>query len=323
MRAAINRQYGPPEVVRIEEVAKPVIGPEHADRVIVKVHSASINPFDYIIRSGYLPVRLLGGKLKPDTTLLGVDVAGTVDAVGPAVTRFKVGDRVFGGCLGSHAEYVRAREGSLTLLPASMSYDQGAALSCAATTALQALRDVAHVQPGQRVLIYGASGGIGHFAVQLAKHFGAHVTAVCSTGNLGWVKALGADEVIDYTQTDFAKTGRRYDLIHDTVGKRTYAGCKRALTPGGLYISEHFFTPFPAQLPQLLWAKLTRDRRFQIHIAKPNTEDLNCFRELIEAGELRPVIEQVYPLEQIAAAHRHIEGRHTKGKVIVQVAPLN
>ncbi len=318
MKAAIYKSYGPPDVLKIEEIEKPSLD-DSPDRVLVKVFAASINPFDVLFRRGYLPTRLSNGLFKPKDRVLGIDVAGVVEAVGANVTRFKPGDRVFGGCFGAHAEYVTPREKGLVPMPANASFVDCSAISCAGMTALQALRKVAQVQPGQKVLIYGASGGIGHFAVQLAKHFGAEVTAVTSTANQDWVKALGADHMIDYTRQDFSQNGQRYDLILDAVGKRTYASCKSSLTPTGVYISEHPLKP-AAQIPQWIFSLLTRDPHFKTHLTEGNTDDIQFLCDLLEQGKLRPMIDRCYPLTQIAAAHQHVEGGHTKGKVVVEVA---
>jgi NADPH:quinone reductase-like Zn-dependent oxidoreductase len=319
VKAAIYETYGPPEVLKIGEVERPSIQ-DAPDRILVKVHYAAVNPLDYLSRKGYWPTRFSNGLLKPKVAdqILGIDVAGTVEAVGTGVTRFKPGDRVFGLCYGSHAEYVRPREKGLSLMPANVTLQAAAAVPCAALTALQALRKVANVQPGQRVLIYGASGGIGHFAVQLAKHFGAEVTAVCSTKNLDWVKALGADHMIDYTQSDFARNGQQYDLILDAVGKRTYSSCKPSLTANGIYITEHPLKP-AAQIPQWIFSMVLRDPRFKTHLTEADVADMELLRDLLEQGRLKPVVEKCYPLDQIVTAHRHVENGHTSGKVVIEV----
>jgi NADPH:quinone reductase-like Zn-dependent oxidoreductase len=219
MKAAIYRSYGPPEVLEITDVVPSL---KNDDRVLIRVHNASVNQFDCLYRKGYLPTRLDNGLKKPKSSILGIDVSGIVEAVGKNVQRFKVGDYVYGSCFGSHAEYVCPPQSGLSHMPKNITFEQAAAVPCAAQTALQALRDVAKIKSGHKVLIYGASGGVGHFAIQLANYYGAEVTAVCSTSNLQWVKDLGAHNVLDYTKEDFTKNGQKYDIVLDAVSKRTF-----------------------------------------------------------------------------------------------------
>ncbi|MDZ5472962.1 NAD(P)-dependent alcohol dehydrogenase [Bacillus sp. 31A1R] len=316
MKAAVYRTYGPPEVMGIKEVEQPSIIEQ--DRVLIRVHSASVNTLDYLYRKGYLPTRVGNGLTKPKNSILGIDVAGTIEAVGENVRKFKVGDHVFGSCFGSHSEYVSPRENFLSHMPKNLTFEEAAAIPCAAQTALQALRDVAKVKEGQKVLIYGASGGVGHFAVQLANYFGAEVTAVCSTSNLGWVKKLGAHDVIDYTKEDFTDNGNKYDIILDAVGKRTFFSCLNSLSEKGVYITEHLFYPkyHPAQL---LIGSLIKRKKAKIHFTEPNDGDLDFLSGLVEEEKLKPVIEKCFPLEQIVEAHRHIESGRTKGKIVIRV----
>jgi NADPH:quinone reductase-like Zn-dependent oxidoreductase len=319
MKAAVYHRYGPPEVLKIEEIDPPVIEEGMDDRVLIKVASASVNPFDVLHRQGYLPTRFENGYWKPKNQVLGIDVAGTVAAVGKGVTRFSPGDRIYGNCLGTHAEFVRAREKTVCRMPENASFEEAAAIPTAALTALQALRDVAKTEEGQKILINGASGGVGHFAVQLAKYFGAEVTAVCSTANLDWVKNLGSDVVIDYTQEDFARAGTQYDIILDASAKRTYFSSRPALAPNGVYITENPLKP-AGQFFQLVLAGAARDRRWRTHLTRPNVEDFEFLRERVEEGVLKPVIEKTFPLEEIVQAHRHLETGHTKGKIVVNLA---
>lgn len=321
MKAAVYKSYGPPEVLEVADVPKPVLEPEgHEDRVLVKVHSASVNPFDVYHRMGFLPVRPSNGWRTPRQQIMGIDVAGTVEAVGRNVTKFNVGDRVFGSCLDSHAEYVRVYENKITRMPGNLTFTEAGAVACAALSALQAIKDVAQVRKGQNVVIIGGSGGIGHFAVQIARHVGAEVTAVCSTSNLEWVKALGAQHVIDYTREDFTKNGKRYDVILDASAARTYLSCKGSLTENGFYMTENPTKP-KYQLLQVLLVSLTKDEKFRSPgLTQSSVENLECIRELLESGIIRPVVERTYTLDQIAQAHRHVQNGHTKGKVVLAVA---
>ncbi|KZE37854.1 hypothetical protein AV656_10045 [Bhargavaea cecembensis] len=315
MKAAIYSTYGSAEAIGIEDVEPPTIN--EPDRVLIRVHSASVNTLDCLYRKGYFPTRKDNGLTRPKNQILGIDVAGTIEAVGEDVRNFKVGDHVFGSCFGSHAEYVAPRENALCHMPKNMTYEEAAAIPCAAQTALQALRDVAQVRPGQKVLIYGASGGVGHFAVQLANYFGAEVTAVCGTSNLDWVKELGAQYVIDYTKEDFTDNGEKYDVILDAVGKRTFFSCLKSLTEEGLYITEHPFHPKYHPF-QLMIGSLIGRKKAKIHFTKPNHGDLDFLRILVEKEKLKPTIEKCYPFEEIIKAHRHMESGRTKGKIVLK-----
>ncbi|WP_108670083.1 NAD(P)-dependent alcohol dehydrogenase [Peribacillus acanthi] len=316
MKAAIFESYGSPEVMEIRDVVKPFIKEE--DRVLIKVVSASINQYDILFRKGYIPTRLENGLIKPKTQILGIDVAGVVEAVGENVQKFKVGDHVFGSCVGSHAEYVCPRQNVLSLMPKNSTFEEAAAIPCAAQTALQALRDVAKVKAGDKVLVYGASGGVGHFAVQLARYYGAEVTAVCSTSNIEWIRDLGAHHVIDYTQEDFAHNGKKYNIILDAVGKRTFFSCFHSLTENGIYITEHPL--YPKYHPiQLMIGSIIGSKKPKIHLAKPNDSDLDLLRVLMEKETLRPVIEKCFTLNEIVEAHRHVESGRTKGKVVLKI----
>ena len=316
MKAAIYKSYGSPEVLEIRDVEKPFIKDE--DRVLIKVVCASVNKYDILYRKGYLPTRIENGLTKPKTQILGIDVAGTVEAVGKNVKKFKIGDHVFGSCVGAHAEYVCPKESVLTIMPNNANFEEAAAIPCAAQTALQALRDVGKVKAGDKVLIYGSSGGVGHFAVQLAVHLGAEVTAVCSTSNIEWVKSLGAHHVIDYTQEDFTSNGKKYDVILDAVGKRTFFSCLRSLTEKGIYITEHPL--YPKYHPiQLMIGFIIGSKKAKTHLALPNDSDLDLLRVLVEKEKLRPVIEKCFPFNEIVNAHRHVDSGRTKGKVVLKI----
>lgn len=319
MKAIVYTEYGSPDVLRFEDVEKPVPG---NDEVLVRVHAASANPADWhLMRAEPFLARLANGLLKPKNTRLGADVAGRVEAIGGNATQFQVGDEVFGEMsldkLGSFAEYVCVSEELLALKPAGMTFEQAAAVPLAAFTALQGLRDKGQIQPGQKVLINGASGGVGTFAVQIAKSFGTEVTGVCSTRNLDLVRSIGADHVVDYTQQDFTRTGRRYDLIFDAVGNRSVSDLKRALSSNGICSVAGF-----TSLSRLFQTVLLGGKKVgMMKTAKANKEDLILIKGLLEEGKVVPVIDRRYPLAETAEAIRYLERGHARGKVVITVAP--
>ena len=320
MKAITYHKYGSPDVLQIEELEKPT--PDE-NQVLVKVHATSINAGDYrVMRADPFFIRLVtGGFLKPKDTRLGGDVAGRVEAVGENVKQFRPGDDVFGCRHGAFAEYVCAREGLLALKPANISFEQAAAVPIGALTALQGLRDTGGIRAGQKVLIQGASGGVGMFAVQLAKSFGAEVTAVCSTRNLDMARSIGADHVIDYTREDFTRNGQQYDLILAANGYHPLSAYKRALSPRGVYVCAG------GTMPQFLQAMFLGSWMSQkggkkmasMGIAKVNQEDLVFLGELLKAGKILPVIDRIYPLSEIAEAMRYVEDVHAQGKVVITV----
>ncbi len=319
MKAIVCTKYGSPDVLQLQEVEKPAPGD---DEVLVKIQAASINAMDWHRMRGkpFLARLITGGFRKPKEPILGADIAGRVEAVGKNVTQFQVGDEVFTSVgNGGFAEYVSARERGLVLKPANVSFEQAAAVPVAALTALQALRDKGQVQPGQKVLINGASGGVGTFAVQLAKAFGAEVTGVCSTRNLEMARAIGADYVIDYTREDFTRNGRQYDLIVDIAASRSVSDYKRALRLNGIYVAAGFSTMSHLIRSQLLGllASRTGDKKFIRFMAKLHRKDLVFLSELLEAGKIVPVIDKCYPLSKVAEAMRYFGVEHARGKVII------
>jgi NADPH:quinone reductase-like Zn-dependent oxidoreductase len=317
MRAIVYKKYGSPDVLQMEEVEKPT---PNENQVLIKVHAASVNAGDYrMMRANPFLIRLMSGLLKPKDTRLGWDLAGRVEAVGENVKQFRPEDEVFGCTQGAFADYVLAREDYLTLKPASKSFEETAALPVAALTALQGLRDAGGIRSGQKVLIQGASGGVGSFAVQLAKLFGAEVTAVCSTRNLGMVRSIGADHVIDYTKEDFTRNEQRYDLIFAANGYHPLSDYKRALCPQGIYIcAGGTMTQFlQAILLGSLMSRKAGKKMGSMGIAKVNQKDLIYLRELLEAGKIVPVIDRRYPLSEIAEAFRYVEDTHAQGKVVI------
>ena len=316
-------KYGSPDVFELEEVQKPA---PKDDEVLVKVHAASANPADWhLLRATPFFARLMVGLLKPKYKILGSDIAGRVEAVGRNVKQFQPGDEVFGDKFacgwGGFAEYVSVAEDRLALKPANISFEEAASVPLAAFTALQGLRDKGQIQPGQKVLVNGASGGVGTFAVQIAKSFGAEVTGVCSTRNLDMVRSIGADQVIDYTQEDFTKNGQRYDLIYCAVGNRSAAHYKRALNPNGICVVAGFTTMAHMVFQVLFlgsWASMTGSKKIgAMGTVKPNKEDLVFIKELLEAGKVVPVIDRRYQLTEVAEAIRYLEEGHAKGKVVI------
>ncbi len=327
MKAIVSPKYGSPDVLQFVDVAQPA---PKDDEVLIKVHAASVNAYDWhCLTADFALVRLMGGGLlKPKNPRPGEDVAGTVEAVGQSVRQFKPGDEVFGdlcecGC-GGFAEYVCARENALVLKPANMTFEQAAAVPMAAVTALHGLRDVGHIQPGQKVLINGASGGVGTFAVQIAKSFGAEVTAVCSTRNLDQARELCADHVIDYTKEDFTRSGQRYDLIFAANGYHPLSAYKRALSPRGTYVVAGGSL---AQIMQAMllgrWMSRTRGRKMAALTSRPNQKDLGFIKGLLEDGKVVPVIDRRYPLSDVAEAFRYFGEGHARGKVVLTMGLSN
>ncbi len=326
MKAIVYTQYGSPDVLQFADVEKPT---PKDNEVLVKIHAASANPADWhTMRATPFLARLVNGFFKPKNHRLGADLAGRVEAVGSAITQFHVGDEVF-GCLslsemGSFAEYVCVREdAALGLKPANLTFEQAAAVPLAAFTALQGLRDTGHIQAGQKVLINGASGGVGTFAVQIAKSYGAEVTGVCSTRNLDMVRSIGADHVIDYTREDFTNNGQQYDLIYCAVGNRSISDYQRALKPQGACVIAGFTNMRLLFEHMILGPRRSKSGGMQVGLMptmQPNPADLVFLKGLLESGKVKPVIDRCYPLTETAEAIRYLETGHAKGKVVITVA---
>jgi NADPH:quinone reductase-like Zn-dependent oxidoreductase len=336
MKAAVYSRYGPPDVVQIKDVEKPV---PKDDGVLIKVRAASVNPLDEGSMKG--GGRLMTGLLKPKVASLGVDVAGQVEAVGRNVTQFKPGDEVFGACItdpqasvlkgwipqGAFAEYACAPESALVMKPDNVTFEQAASAPVAAFTALQGLRlgglgGKGQIQPGQKVLINGASGGVGTFAVQIAKSFGADITGVCSTRNMDMVRSIGADHVIDYTRQDFTKSGQRYDLIFDCVANHSLSACRRVLNPSGILImvgdrAGRGMIGILARLITALVLSRVGSQKLVTFLARPKKEDLTIMRDLMKAGKVMPVIDRRYRLSEVADAIRYLGEGHARGKVVI------
>jgi len=325
MKAIVYHEFGSPDVLRLEEVDKPV---PNDNQLLIKVRAVSVNPLDWHFMEGtpYLGRLPAFGLLKPRVERLGVDYAGTVEAVGKNIKEFKPGDEVYGNKFGAFAEYIVATDKALTLKPASLSFEQAASLPVAALTALQALRDSGKLQPGQKVLINGASGGVGTFAVQIAKAFGAEVTGVCSGRNVELVRSLGADHVIDYTKEDFTKRAERYDLILDNVGNRSPLECRRALNPngkivvvGGGGVNDSRWTGPLVGVMKMLALKRFVTQEMTMMLAEMNRKDLTLLEDLIQTGKVKVVIDRTYTFSQFPEAMRYLEEGHARGKVVVTV----
>jgi NADPH:quinone reductase-like Zn-dependent oxidoreductase len=323
MKAVVYRQYGSPDVLQIEEVEKPTPAD---DEVLVKVRAASLNPLDWHYMRGlpYL-VRLMNGIGRPKSPRLGVDFSGIVEAAGKNVRQFKVGDEIFGAANGALAEYVTSTEVGLALKPSNMTFEQAAAVPIAAITALQGLRDKGQIKPGQKVLINGASGGVGTFAVQIAKSFGAEVTGVCSTRNVDMVRSIGADHVIDYTKEDFTQGAQHYDLIFDTVGSHALLDYRRVMTPAGIFVivggpsSGAWLGPMTSLFKASLLSPFV-SQKFRMFLADANkNEDLDALRDLMQDGKLTPVIDKQYSLGDVREAMRYLEAGHARGKVVISL----
>jgi len=323
MKAITYRCYGSADILKFEDIEKPTPAD---NQVLVRIHAASVNPLDWhYMRGTPYVVRLQTGLGAPKDPRLGVDYAGTVEAVGRSVTRFRAGDEVFGGRDGAFAEYVTAREDrAVVLKPANLTFEQAAAAPVAGITALQALRDKGRIQPGQKVLINGASGGVGTFAVQIAKSFGAEVTGVCSTRNVDLVRSIGADHVIDYTQEDFTKSAQHYDLIVDTVGSHTLLEYRRVMNPNGVFVivggptNGVWIGPFLTPLKALILS-LFVSQKFTPLLAQLNPADLTILHDLMQAGKVTPVIDRRYPLNEVPAAIRYLEEGHARGKIAINI----
>lgn len=324
IRAILHTKYGPPDELQLKEIEKPV---PKDNEVLIKVRATTVTSTDCNVRNFTfvpgvfkIPARLMFGVFKPRISILGIDLAGEIEAIGKNVRRFKKGDQVFGTpgmAFGAHTEYTCVPEDAvLTIKPPNMAWEEAAPIFLGASTALFYLRDKGNIQAGYKILIYGASGAIGTYAVQLAKYFGAEITGVCSTTNLEMVKSLGADKVIDYTKEDYTESGETYDLILDTVGKTSFSHCKKSLRPKGYFLPVSMDIK---ELFQIIWTSMIGEKKVKGGVARESIEDLELFKELFVAGKLKPVIDSCYPLEQTTEAFRYVENGHKKGNVVLTI----
>jgi NADPH:quinone reductase-like Zn-dependent oxidoreductase len=327
MKTTVYTKYGPPEILELKEIEKPV---PNDGEVLIKIHATTVTRVDSIFRKGdQIFARLATGIRRPKIPTLGTELAGVIESVGKEVKSFNVGDQIFGDSSsrnGAHAEYICLQaDEPLAIKPSNLSFREAAAVPYGALTALPFLRDNGKIQKGQKILIIGASGSVGTYAVQLARHFGADVTGMCSTSNVELVKSLGAGNVIDYTKEDFTHAGQTWDIIFDTVGKSSFSRCKKVLNRNGIYLTT--FISFSI-LKQMLWTSLAGRKKAIIAFTglRPKTDrskDLIFIKELIEAGQLKPVIDRTYPLEQIVEAHRYVDEGHKKGNVVITLTDNN
>ena len=322
MKAIVYREYGPPhEVLRLKEIVMPV---PKDDEVLIRVHAASVNPLDVHVMTTVIG-RLMGGLRRPRQPVPGVDASGVVEAVGKKVTRFAPGDAVFGSCDGAFAEYACAKVQKIALKPLSVTHEQAASLPVAGLTALQALRDAGKISKGQTVLINGASGGVGTFAVQIAAHYGADITAVCSTRNVEMVRSLGTNSVIDYTLEDFTRTGETYDIIFDLVGDRPISDYRRALVPNGTYVGAGMLgkeISIPGVVGGMIGALVLKpfiSHKLILFMAKVDTDDLAALAQLVAVGAIDPVIDRTFDLTQAPDAIQYVRDKHAKGKVVISI----
>lgn len=320
MKAVVHYSYGSPDVLKIEEIEKPTITD---DGVLVRIYASSVNPAEWYGMTGLVVARLQGGLFKPQNPRIGADFAGVVEAVGSKITHLKPGDEVYGGRTGAFAEFVSVMN-AVVRKPANVSFEEAAAIPTAGITALQGLRDHGKIQPGQKVLINGAAGGVGTFAVQIAKALGAEVTGVTSTKNVEMVRSLGADFVVDYTKDDFTRNSQQYDLIFDIAGSRTWKEYKRVMKPSSIFIpvgapkGNKVLGPL-ARIFNLKLASLGASQKVIFFIAQFNRPDLDILREMVESGKVKPVVEKVYPLAQVVDAMKHLGTGHARGKIVLKI----